>query len=160
MANDRAVAELEQFLAVPASACSTTARLEMSGVPIPTNHWSSFIDATLACGAASVTGHVRINGQETTKITGVPVTIRLKPNYARVIREKWARGAWTLYVNPRTYLPVRIVSSTSTFGGPAASTRNASVTDVRWLKPTAANIAKATITIPPGFRQVSSPANQ
>jgi hypothetical protein len=146
--------------AVPANACSTAARMEMSGVPVPTSQWSSFIDATLACGTASVTGHVWIDGQETTKITGAPVTERLQPGEAKAIGEKWTRGEWTLYVNPKTYLPVRIVSATSTFGGPRASTRNASVTDVQWLKPTAANVAKAKVTIPPGFRQASSPADQ
>jgi hypothetical protein len=134
--------------------------MEMSGVPVPASHWSSFIDATLACGTASVTGNVWIDGQETTKITGVPVTERLQPGNAKAVGEKWARGDWTLYVNPKTYLPVRIVSATSTFGGPRPSTRNASVTNVRWLKSSAANIAKATVTIPPGFQQVRSPASQ
>lgn len=143
-----------------ASACSTSARLAMGGPPIVTDHWSSFINATLACGAASVAGHVRIDGQETTKITGAPATVRLRPGYAKAVGEKWARVEWTLYVNPTTYLPVRIVGSTATYGGPRASTKDVSVTDVRWLKPTTANIAKATLTIPPGFRQVSSPANQ
>ena len=145
---------------VPANGCSTTARMEMSGVPVPTSHWSSFIDATLACGTASVTGHAWIDGQETTKITGAPVTERLQPGEAKALGEKWTRGEWTLYVNPKTYLPVRIVSATSTFGGPRASYKDVLVTDVRWLKPTAANIARATITIPPGFRQVASPASQ
>jgi hypothetical protein len=145
---------------VPGNACSATARMEMSGVPVPTSHWSSFIEGTLACGTASVTGHVWIDDQETTKITGAPVTERLQAGEAKVLGEKWARGEWTLYVNPETYLPVRIISATTTFGGPRASTRNASVTNVRWLTPTAANIAKATITIPPGFRRAASPASQ
>jgi hypothetical protein len=34
------------------------------------------------------------------------------------------------------------------------------VTDVKWLPPTAANIARTLVTIPAGFRQVSSPADQ
>lgn len=144
----------------PASACSTTAALEMGGPPIPTSHWSAFINATLACGAATVTGHVRIDGVETTKITGSPVTVRLPAGEAKDVREKWARARWTLYVDPRTYLPVRIYGSTETFGGPASSTRFASVTDVRWLRPTAANIAKTLVTIPGGFRHVKSPADQ
>ena len=47
------------------------------------------------------------------------------------------------------------------FGGPMASYTSSSVTDVRWLKPTRANIAKATITIPPGFhRWWGLPGNQ
>ena len=107
-----------------------------------------------------MTGHVWINGQETTQITGKPITVRLPPGEAKALGEKWTRGEWTLYVDPATYLPVRIISATSTFGGPRARYIVARMTDVRWLKPTAANIAKATVTIPPGFRQVASPASQ
>jgi len=142
------------------SACSKGARLAMGAPVVPVDHWSAFINATLACGAAKVTGHVWINGVETTKITGLPATVKLQPGYAKAVREKWARAEWTLYVNPTTYLPVRIVSSTGTFGGPSASTKATSVTNVRWLKPTAANVAKASVAIPPGFRHVASSANQ
>ena len=103
---------------LPASACSRTGALEMGG-PVLGNNWPAFIHATLACGAATVTGHVRIDGVEATKITGSPVTVRLQANYAKVIREKWLRERWTLYVNPKTYLPVRLSSSSFSFGGPA-----------------------------------------
>jgi hypothetical protein len=34
------------------------------------------------------------------------------------------------------------------------------VTNIQWLRPTAANIAKTLVTIPAGFQQVSSPADQ
>lgn len=145
---------------MPANACSTTPALAMGGPPVPTNHWSDFVHATLACGAATVTGHVRIDGVETTKITGVPVTVRLSKGYARAVREKWARARWTLYVNPKTYLPVRMYGSTQTFGGPGGSMLFASVTDVQWLPPTAANVAQALVTIPAGFHRVSSAAHQ
>ncbi len=144
----------------PGSACSTNAALGMGGPPATGIHWRDFIQMTLACGAARVTGHVWIGGVETTKITGSPVKIRLSPGYARVVHEKWAQVQWTLYVNPTTYLPVRMYGSTQTFGGPAPSTRFPSVTDVRWLPPTAANIAKTLITIPAGFHRVNSPAHQ
>jgi hypothetical protein len=144
----------------PASACSAKAALAMGGPPVPTNHWADFINATLACGAAKVTGHVRIDGIETTKITGSPVKVRLSPDYAKAVGEKWARARWILYVNPTTYLPVRIYGETQTFGGPAPGTRFASVTGVQWLKPTKANIAKTLVTIPTGFHQVGSPADQ
>jgi hypothetical protein len=50
--------------------------------------------------------------------------------------------------------------STQTFGGPGHGTLFASVTDVRWLPPTAANTAKALVTIPAGFHRVSPPAGQ
>jgi hypothetical protein len=144
----------------PASACSTPVALSMAGPLIPTTHWSVFIGATLACGAASVTGHVRIHGRETTKITGKPVTVRLPGGEARAVGAQWATVRWTLYVNPTTYLPVRTYGSTETFGGPARTWISSSVTDIQWLPPTAANIAKTLVTIPAGFRQVRSPADQ
>jgi hypothetical protein len=146
---------------LPPSACSPEASLEMGGPGVATAHWSAFIHATLACGAARVTGHVLINGVETTKISGKPVTIKLSPGYAKVIHEKWERSSWTVYVDPTTYLPVRISGSDRMFGGSMASYTSSSVTDVRWLKPTRANVAKASITIPPGFhRWRGLPGNQ
>lgn len=145
---------------VPASACSRTGTLEMAGPPVPTSDWPAFIHATLACGAATVTGHVRIDGVETLKITGSPVTERLKANYAKVVREKWLRTQWILYVNPQTYLPVRLSGSAHSYGGPAPSTLFTSVTDMQWLPRTAANVAKTLVTIPAGFHQVGSPADQ
>lgn len=145
----------------PPNACSAEAAMEVGGPGVATAHWSAFIRATIACGAARVTGHVLIDGVETTKISGKPVTVKLSPGYAKVIHEKWARSYWTLYVDPTTYLPARMFGATYMFGGPMASYTSSSVTDVRWLKPTRANIAKATITIPPGFhRWWGLPGNQ
>ena len=51
-------------------------------------------------------------------------------------------------MDPRTYLPARITATNTTFGGPAASTFGTLVTNVQWLKPTAANKAKALVTDP------------
>jgi hypothetical protein len=143
----------------PASACGKAA-IGMGGPPVPTAHWSSFIKATLDCGAASVTGHVRINGQETIRITGKPITVRLGRGEGGAVHEKYARALWTLYVNPSSYLPVRMIGVTETFGGSGGHTRFQSVTNVRWLPPTPANVAQALVSIPPGYHQVSSAASQ
>ena len=67
---------------------------------------------------------------------------------------------YTLYVDSATYLPVRACGSTETYGGAGGPTISAYVTNVQWLPPTAANIAKALVTIPAGYQQVSSPAQQ
>jgi hypothetical protein len=145
----------------PPNACSAQAAQEVGGPGVSTTHWSAFLRATIACGAAHVTGHVLIDGAETTRITGKPVNVKLSPGYAKVIHEKRARSYWTIYVDPATYLPVRMSSATYMFGGPMASYTSSSVTDVRWLPPTRANIAKASITIPPGFhRWRGLPGNQ
>jgi hypothetical protein len=145
---------------VPAPApCSTTARLAMGGPLTEISNWRTFITTMLACGAATVTGHVRINGMETTEISG-SVTVPLSKGYAKSVNEKEARVRYTLWVNPTTYLPVRVFGSTETYGGSAGTTVSSGVTDVQWLPPTAANIAQTLVTIPPGFQQVSSSADQ
>lgn len=144
----------------PASACSRSGAQEMASPPPTPSDWANFIHATLGCGAATVTGHVRVNGEETTRITAKPVTAPLGRGEAKAVREKYVRVQWTLYVNPRTYLPVRLTGTDVTFGGAAPKTYGAGVTNIRWLQPTAANQARALVTIPPGFRQVSSPADQ
>jgi hypothetical protein len=137
------------------SACTTTGALELGGPAAVNVNWKSFIEQMLACGAASATGRVRVDGVETTKITGKPVTVRLSSGYRKAVRENWVTVRWALYVNPVTYLPVRMEGSTKTYGGAAGTSLSSGVTNVQWLQPTKANIAKAMVTIPPGFKQVS-----
>jgi hypothetical protein len=143
---------------VPAP-CSTTARLAMGGLPVGISDWRTFIKTMLACGAGTVTGHVRIDGMETTEISG-SVTVPLSKGYAKTVNEKEARVRYTLWVNPTTYLPVREFGSTETYGGSAGTTVSLGMTDVQWLPPTAANMAQTLVTIPAGYQQVSSSADQ
>jgi len=140
-------------------ACSRTAQLALGAPAVTTPNWPAFIKAMLGCGAAAVTGHARIGGVKTTVISG-SVDVPLSRGYARSVRETRVRVRYTLYVDSATYLPVRAYGSTETYGGAAGPTVSASVTSVRWLPPTAANIAKALVTIPPGYTQVSSAAQQ
>jgi hypothetical protein len=146
---------LSPLASPPASACSTNVALSMGGPMIPTTaaDLSAFIDATLACAAATVNGHVKIDGVETTEIIGKPVTVKLSAGYAKTVHEKRATARWRMYVNPTTYLPVRMYGSTEAFGGKGGSTLSSSVTNVRWLPATPANTAKALVTIPPGFHR-------
>jgi hypothetical protein len=140
------------------SACSKNAGLSMAAPVIPTSHWTAFIDATLACGAAKVTGHVWVGGVETTEITGKPITVTLSAGYSKAVKEKFATARWTLYVNPTTYLPVRIYGSTETFSNSSGGPTSSFVTNVQWLPPTPANVAQALVTIPPGFHRFYGPA--
>jgi hypothetical protein len=98
-------------------------------------------------------------GEQTTVISG-SVDVGLPKGYAKTVHEKRVRVRFTLYVDSATYLPVRMYGSTATYGGSSGPTVSASVTNVRWLPPTAANMAKTLVTIPPGYTQVSSPAQQ
>jgi hypothetical protein len=140
-------------------ACSRTAQLELGAPAVTMPNWPAFIKAMLGCGAATVTGHAQIGGVETTVISG-SIDVPLPKGYARTIKETWERVRYTLYVDSATYLPVRAYGSDETYGGANGPTVSASVTNVRWLPPTPANIAKALITIPAGYTQVSSPAQQ
>jgi hypothetical protein len=143
----------------PLKACSATAQLILGGPAVTMPRWPAFIRAMLGCEAATVTGHARIGGVETTVISG-SIDIPLSKGYARTVMETRVRVRYSLYVDSATYLPVRAYGSTETYGGPRGPTISAYVTKVRWLPPTKANIAKALVTIPPGYQQVSSPASQ
>jgi hypothetical protein len=140
-------------------ACSRTAQLGLGAPAVTMSNWPAFIKAMLGCGEATVTGHARIGSVETTVIGG-SIDVPLPKGYARTIREARERVRFTLYVDSTTYLPVRAYGSDETYGGAGGPTISASVTNVQWLPPTAANIAKALVTIPPGYTQVSSPAQQ
>ena len=140
-------------------ACSRSAQLGLGAPSVTMPDWPAFIKAMLGCGEATVTGHARIGGVETTVISG-SIDVPLPKGYARTVREARERVRYTLYVDSTTYLPVRAYGSDETYGGAGGPTVSASVTNVRWLPPTKANIAKALVTIPPGYTQVSSPAQQ
>jgi len=140
-------------------ACSTTAQLVLGGPAVAVPNWPAFIKAMLRCEAATVTGHARIDGVATTVISG-SVDVPLSKGYARVVKEARARVRFTLYVDSATYLPVRASGSTETYGGAGGPTVSAYTTNVLWLPPTKANIAKTLVTIPPGYQQVNSPADQ
>jgi hypothetical protein len=138
-------------------ACSTTAQLVLGGPAVTMPNWPAFIKAMLGCEAATVTGHARIGGVETTVISG-SIDVPLSKGYARTVKEKRVRVRFTLYVDSATYLPVRAYGSTETYGGASGRTVSASVTDVTWLAPSAANIAKALVTIPPGYQLWKGPS--
>jgi hypothetical protein len=143
----------------PLKACSATAQLILGGPAVTMPNWPAFIRAMLGCEAATVTGHARIDGVETTVISG-SIDVPLSKGYGRTVNEARAHVRYTLYVDSVTYLPVRAYGSTETHGGTHGPTTSAYVTTVRWLPPTTANIAKALVTIPPGYTQVNSPADQ
>jgi hypothetical protein len=109
----------------PVRLCSPRAALELGGPSNPVGDWRALIGESLSCGAAAVSGHVRINGVGTTKITGKPVTMRLPSGEAREIGEKWLTARWTLYVNPRRTFPCGWPARRrhSAAGGPPRPTR-------------------------------------
>jgi hypothetical protein len=99
-------------------------------VAIGPGGWPAFIREELRCGEYTLDGRQQIDGIDATKITG-------------------NKGLDTLWVNPATYLPMRVML---TFG------RLRIQTNFRWLPPTPANLARLSVQIPAGFRQVPPPS--
>ena len=62
----------------------------------------------------------------------------------------------TLFVSPSTYLPVQITLSIA-----APGLRGSLTTfDIRWLPPTTANRARASVTVPCGYQQINWPSGK
>jgi len=101
------------------------------GVQLGTGGWPAFLRHQLSCGAYTKGGRDLIGGVEAVKLTG-------------------NGGQQVFWVNPRTYLPVRTILTTSE--GARLQT------DFGWFPPTRARLAALHLTVPPGFRQVPAPA--
>ena len=93
---------------------------------------ASALRAAIACGTLVSAGRQRVDGTEAIKLTSRPGSL---------ISE-------TIWVSPGTYLPVRVVIR---LPGMADLQRTS---DITWLRPTAQNLAKLSVPIPAGFRQV------
>ena len=99
------------------------------GVQFGQGGWPGYIRAELRCGGFAQGGRHRVDGIDAIKLTS-------------------RHAGLTLWVDPATYLPVRL----------ARPGQAASVTDFRWLPPTAARLAQLNIAIPAHFRQVAAPS--
>jgi hypothetical protein len=99
------------------------------GVQLGQAGWPGFIRAELRCGGFVLDGRQRVDGIDAIKMTS-------------------RHADMTVWVNPATYLPVRLTRPG----------QGASVTDFRWPPPTAARLAQLNIAIPAHFRQVAAPS--
>jgi hypothetical protein len=102
--------------------------------------WASAIETGLRCGLFTVAGHQRTGGTGMIVLTGH----FLAPT--------------TLLVDPRTYLPVELITDPGIW----VDGTNGKIVPVkedraefRWLPPTRSNLALLSPPIPPGFRKVS-----
>jgi hypothetical protein len=87
----------------------------------------------VSCGSLTVDGRQTVDGTQ---------TIELKSRTGSLIPE-------TIWVSPSTYLPVRAVVGSALLPG-VRQTAN-----FTWLPPTAQNLARLTVPVPAGFREVS-----
>jgi hypothetical protein len=104
--------------------CLPAGQIRLSGGP---NAWPAFIHSQLACGAYTVAGRQALGGVDALRITG-------------------SSGQFTLWVNPVTYLPMRLQE-----GGLIRI-------NFQWLPPTPANLAMLNLAVPASFHQVVPPS--
>ena len=140
-----------QFLVLP-NGCQHSS-LDLAEFNV--TNWATFVPQTLSCGQLQVAGHAWINGKRVIKIIGSMT----EPHWWSFAHGKGeGRGALkvyaTLYVDPSTYLPVRVIWSNWTHWRDGKPLHGTVTEEIRALPSTRSNVAKATITIPAGFRQV------
>ena len=93
----------------------------------------TLLHTAVSCGSLILAGRQQVDGADAITLTsrsGSPLTE-------------------TIWVNPATYLPVRVVLRSA--AGSAALQHTA---DITWLQPTAQNLARLAVPIPAGFRRV------
>ena len=110
------------------------------GLPGPGGQTSSLpttaataLRSAVSCGTLTVAGRERVDGIEAIKLTS---------SHAGPVTE-------TIWVSPGTYLPVR-----ATIRSAYEQAVPWLTADITWLPPSARNLAKLTVPIPAGFRQV------
>jgi hypothetical protein len=97
----------------------------------------------VSCGTLTVAGRQRVDGIEAIELTSRP----------------GSGFAETIWVNPGTYLPVRVVTGAAArqpvipYGGGAFPLQQTA--NFTWLEPTTQNLANLTVPIPAGFRHVA-----
>jgi hypothetical protein len=104
------------------TACGPTIQLGAVG-------WVGYIRTELSCGELTPAGRQQVDGVDAIKFTG-------------------QHDGPTLWVNPATYLPVRL----KTDAGIAFQT------DFGWLSPTVARLDQLNLTVPAHFRRVAAPS--
>jgi|HubBroStandDraft_2_1064218.scaffolds.fasta_scaffold101946_2 hypothetical protein len=109
---------------------------------------TSDIREALSHGQLTRDGTEDINGINAIKLVAVVTKPQASGQFAFV-------GRTTLWVNPATYLPVRINTNLTATLGHGQTTHIVGTRDVSWLPATSANLADLRVPIPAGFTQVS-----
>ena len=141
------------ILGFPPNAC--TVRLDIVEFNGPAQ-WPAYVRQALSCGLFKVAGHAQVNGVPTIKLTGSTTNWHFWSQLPHGEGRGPFRVDATLYVNPKTYLPMLVIWNNRTHyrdGRPLDGTTRQEITA---LPATPGNIAKANVTVPAGFRKVPS----
>jgi hypothetical protein len=125
-------------LSLPASGQTTCASAFLPPPVGTTLDWAAAIRTALSCGHFQLAGHEQIGGVNAIKLVSTKVN------------GPYTATAW---VDPSTYLPVRV---TWNWLDPRAQGPGTLTGDFRWVQPTQANLGALRVTIPDGFKQVQA----
>jgi hypothetical protein len=125
-------------LSLPASGPATCASAFLPPPVGTTLDWAAAIRTALSCGHFQLAGHEQIGGVNAIKLVSTKVN------------GPYTATAW---VDPSTYLPVRV---TWNWLDPRAQGPGTLTGDFRWVQPTQANLGALRVTVPDGFTQVQS----
>jgi hypothetical protein len=103
-----------------------------------TMDWAAQIRTALSCGHFQMAGHERIGATDAIKL----VSAKVNGPYTE-----------TLWVDPSTYLPVRVFWN---WLDPRAQGPGTLTGDFRWVKPTQDNLGLLRVPVPSGFTQKHS----
>ncbi len=125
-------------LSLPASGQPTCASAFLPPPVGTTLDWAAAIRTALSCGHFRLAGHEQVGGVDAIKLVSTKVN------------GPYTATAW---VDPSTYLPVRV---TWNWLDPRAQGPGTLTGDFRWVQPTQANLGALRVTVPAGFKQVQS----
>lgn len=119
-----------------------------------TTNWANYLRQALSCGLFKVTGHAQVHGVRTIRLTGSMTDKTFWRQLPQGVGSGPFRVGATLYVNPKTYLPILVIWNNRTHyrdGRPLDGTVRQ---EIRALSASTGNIAKAVVTVPASFRRV------
>jgi hypothetical protein len=139
------------IFAPPPNAC--TVRLDIVEFMISQPKWPAYIRQGLSCGLFHLAGHGPVNGVQAIRLTGSQADWHFW-SFPHAPGREPLRVDVTLYVHPKTYLPMLVIWHNRTHhrdGRPWDGTVRDYITA---LPATPGNIAKANITFPASFHRV------
>ena len=125
-------------LSLPASGQATCASAFLPPPVGTTLDWAAAIRTALSCGHFQLAGHEQMGGVDAIKLVSTKVN------------GPYTATAW---VDPSTYLPVRV---TWNWLDPRAQGPGTLTGDFRWVQPTQASLGALQVKIPAGFRPVQT----
>jgi len=131
--------------------CSKYGVWDPEPVNVAGGTWEQTVRSLLTCPYVQVDRTSgRIDGQHTIELSQPPASVR-HPNSGPTLAKHGY--AWAIWVNPATYLPVRL----ALWSPMQQANRMTQDTDFQWLRPTKATLAPFHLTVPPGYKRVSPP---